>query len=73
MLGEVVELLEVVGRVVEVLLPVEAEPVDVTLDRVGVLLLLLRGVRVVEAEVAAAAVLEGEAEVEADRLRVADV
>ena len=71
--GPVVELLEVVGRVVEVLAPVEAEPADVGLDRVDVLLLLLDRVRVVEAEVAAAAELAGDAEVEADRLRVADV
>ena len=69
----VVELLEVVGRVVEVLAPVEAEPADVGLDRVDVLLLLLDRVRVVEPQVAAAAELRGDAEVEADRLGVADV
>ena len=57
--GPVVELLEVVRRVVEVLAPVEAEPADVGLDRVDVLLLLLLRVRVVEAEVAAAAELLG--------------
>ena len=55
------------------LAPVEAEPAHVVLDRVDVLLLLLRRVRVVEAEVAAAAELLRDAEVEADRLRVADV
>ena len=71
--GPVVELLEVVGRVVEVLAPVEAEPAHVGLDGVDVLLLLLGRVRVVEAEVAAAAELLGDAEVEADGLGVADV
>src|SRR5207237_8242506 len=50
-----------------------AEPLDVGLDRVDVLHLLLLGVGVVEAEVAAPAVLRGDAEVEADRLGVADV
>ncbi len=55
--GPLVELLEVVGRVVEVLAPVEPEPADVRLDGVDVLLLLLGRVRVVEAEVAAAAEL----------------
>ena len=40
--GPRVELLEVVGRVVEVLAPVEPEPADVRLDGVDVLLLLLR-------------------------------
>ena len=68
-----VELLEVVARVVQVLAPVEAEPADVAHDRVDVLLALLRGVGVVEAEVAAPAELAGDAEVEADRLGVADV
>ena len=56
-LGPLVELLEVVGRVVEVLAPVEAEPAHVALDRVDVLLLFLRRVGVVEAQVAAAAEL----------------
>ena len=53
--GPRVELLEVVGREVEVLAPVEAEPADVRLDRVDVLLLFLDRVGVVEAQVAAAA------------------
>ena len=41
--GPGVQLLEVVGRVVEVLAPVEPQPADVGLDRVDVLLLLLLG------------------------------
>ena len=68
-----VELLEVVGGVVEVLAPVEAEPAHVLLDGVDVLLLFLGGVRVVEAQVAAAAELLGDPEVQADRLGVAEV
>ena len=71
--GPVVELVEVVGGVVEMLAPVEAEPADVLLDRVDVLLLLLGRVGVVEAQVAMAAELLRDAEVERDRLRVADV
>ena len=55
------------------LAPVEAEPPHVRRDRVDVLLALLGRVRVVEAEVAAPAELLRQAEVEADRLRVADV
>ena len=72
-LGPVVELLEIVRRVVEVLPPIEAEPAHVALDRVDVLLLLLGRVGVVEAQIAAAAELLRHAEVEADRLGVADV
>ena len=71
--GPRVQLLEVVRRVEEVVAPVEAQPADVGLDGVDVLLLLLDRVRVVEPQVAAAAELRGDAEVEADRLRVADV
>ena len=71
--GPRVELLEVVRRVEQVVAPVEAQPPDVRLDRVQVLLLLLDRVRVVEAEVAVAAELLGQAEVEADRLGMADV
>ena len=53
--------------------PLEAEPAHVALDRVDVLDVFLGRVRVVEAEVAASAVLLRDAEVEADRLGVADV
>jgi hypothetical protein len=66
--GPVVELVEVVGGEVEMLAPVEAEPADVFLDRVDVLLLFLDRVGVVEAQVAAAAELLGDPEVERDRL-----
>jgi hypothetical protein len=59
--------------VVEVLAPVEAQPAHVALDGVDVLLLLLGRVGVVEAQVAAAAELPRDAEVEADRLGVPDV
>ena len=55
------------------LAPVEAEPAHVGLDGVDVLLLLLERVRVVKAQVAAPAELARDAEVQADRLGVADV
>ena len=67
-----VHLLEVVRGEVEAG-PLEPEPAHVGLDRVDILLLLLRGVGVVEAQVALAAELRGDPEVEADRLGVADV
>ncbi len=68
-----VELLEVVRGEVQVLAPVEAEPVHVRLDGVDVLLLFLHRVGVVEAQVAAPAELLRDAEVEADGLGVPDV
>ena len=67
-----VELAEVVGGVAEAL-PLEAEPADVFLDGVDVLLLFFFGIGVVEAQVGFAAELVGEAEIEADGLGVADV
>ena len=73
LLGPLVELLEVVAGVIEVRAPVEAEPADVARDRVDVLLAFLRGVGVVEAQVAAAAELPGHAEIDRDGLGVADV
>ena len=63
-LGPFVQLVEVVGRV-EFLVPMEAQPLDVLLDGVHVFGVLLRGVRVVVAEVRLAAVLLCEAEVQA--------
>src|SRR5581483_6672935 len=72
-LGQLVHLLEVVRGVQRPPAVGEAEPLDVGADGVDVLDLLLLGVGVVEAEVAAAAVLQGDAEVQADRLGVADV
>src|SRR5690606_26857234 len=53
--------------------PVEAEPAHVFLDRGDVLGVFPGRVGVVEAQVAAAAELGGDAEVQADRLGVADV
>src|SRR5581483_10524050 len=68
-LGPFIELVEVVGRVA-MLLPREAEPAYILFDRVDVLDVFLRRVRVVIAEIAPAAEL---AEIETDRFRMADV
>src|SRR5690606_12918583 len=72
-LRDLVELLEVVGRVVEMLAPVPAEPLHVPDDRLRVLDALRLRVRVVEAEMAHAPELLRDAEVQRDRLRVPDV
>ena len=72
-LGTLVHAFEVVRREVQVLTPVEAQPTDVALHGVHELLVFRLGVRVVVAEVAASAELGGDAEVQVDRHRVADV
>ena len=70
---EVVELVEVVRRIELAVAPAEAEPADVLLDGVDVLRILLRRIRVIEAQVAETVVVLCQAEVQADRLRMADV
>src|ERR1035441_6089562 len=72
-LAKFVELSEIVRRVEEPFLPVEPEPVHVVLDRIHVLGLFLERVRVVEAEVALSSIFAGDAEVQTDRLGMADV
>src|SRR5690606_20096320 len=61
------------GGEVKMLAPVEAQPAHVPLDRFDELLLLLQGIGVVEAQIAAAAEFLGDSEVQADRLGVSDV
>jgi hypothetical protein len=77
-LGRAVHEAEVVAGVVQVLvavrvLPVEAEPVHGVDDAVHVFLVFLLGVGVVEAQVAHAAVVARQAEVQADALGVTHV
>ena len=64
LLGQLVQPFVVVGGVVLVLAPVEAEPADVLLDRLHVLQLLALGVGVVEAQAAETAEFAGDVEVE---------
>ncbi len=71
--GRFIELIEVIGRVAEAVLPVEAQPADVPLDRLDILLALLAGIGVVEAQKRTAAVLGSHAEVQADGFRMPDV
>ena len=74
LLGVVVELLEIVGGVEEIVAPIKTQPLHVGEDRFDVLDVLAGGVGVVKPHVAAGApVLLADAEVEADRLGMADV
>src|SRR6185312_9157910 len=62
-----------VAHAIEAGVPVEAEPVHGVGDGVDVFLVFLLGIRVVKAQVAYAAVVARQAEVQADALGVADV
>src|SRR5689334_2755880 len=64
---------EVVGRVPEAVSPIETEPAYVVLDAFDEFLGFSLRVRVVEAQEAGAAELLGDAEVDADGHRMADV
>jgi hypothetical protein len=63
--GKLVQALEVVRGEIQAI-PLKAEPLDVLFDGVDVLDVLLRGVRVVEPEVAGAVGFFGDAEIETD-------
>jgi hypothetical protein len=71
--AELVEALEVVRRVIHVLPPIEPEPAHVALNRLDVLHVFGRRVRVVHAQVTAPAEFARNAEIDANRLRVPDV
>src|SRR5262245_31157900 len=73
MLRPFVQLLEIIRRVIEMPAPVETEPAHIALDCVDVFLLLLGGIGVIKAQVAAAPIVLRYTEVEAARLGVADV
>ncbi len=64
-LGPLVELFEIVGRMIEMCSPVEAEPAHVALDGVDIFLLLFRRIGVVEAQMAAATEFLCDAEIKA--------
>ena len=73
MLGPLVELLEIIGCVVEVRSPIEAEPAHVLLNRIDIFLLLLSRIGIIEAKMTTAAELLRDTEIEADRLGVTNV
>ncbi len=71
--GPVVQLIEILRGVAHFTGPFEAQPFDVAFDGVDVFLIFLGRVGVVKTQVRDAAELLGQAEVDADRLGVADV
>ena len=71
--GIFVEAFEIVGRKVLAVFPVESEPAHIFLDGIDILDILFGRVGVVEPKVAQAGVVSGDAEIQADRLGVADV
>ena len=73
MYGELVELLEVIRGEVEVVTPVETQPAQVFLDGADELFLFFGGIRVVEPQMAGAAIFFSDAKVDEGRLGMTDV
>src|SRR6185312_15844745 len=73
MLGPLVKLLEIIRRMMEVRAPVVTEPAHVVHDGIDIFLLFLRRIGVVEAQRAMPAIFLSDAEIEANRLGVADM
>ena len=71
--GVFIELIEVVGGVMHVAGPLEAQPLHVLLNGIDVFGVFLHGVGVVETQIAQTAVFLGESEIDADGLGMADV
>jgi hypothetical protein len=72
-LGPGIELLEIIRRIVEIVAPIEAQPMHIGLDGIDVFLLFLGRIGVVEPQIALAAEFLRNAEIEANRFGVADV
>ena len=73
LLGKFVQFVEIVGCVVKVTTPVEAEPLDRFDDGIDILLIFFFGVGVIETEVTDATVITGKTEVKADALGMTDM
>ena len=71
--GPFVKLLEIIRSVVEPIRPVKAQPVHVFHDRFDIFDVFLGWVGIIEAQVAQAPVLGGQAEIETNRFGMANV
>ncbi len=74
--GAIVVELENIGGEIQVITPVKAQPLDILLDRADELDVLLAGIGIIEAQVAAraeAGVFLGEAKVETDCFRMSNM
>jgi hypothetical protein len=73
MQGVLVHLFEIIGRIEEPVIPVEAQPADVFLDGLFEFDGFLAGIRVVKPQIAETVVFRGNTKIQTNRLRMADV
>lgn len=71
--GKFIQLVEIVGCVVNVTTPIEAEPLNRFDDGIDILLIFFFGIGVIETEVTDATVITGKTEVKADALGMTDM
>src|SRR5262249_28068918 len=68
-----IKLFEIIRRVEEPVIPIEAEPPDVPHDGFFILYGLFAGIRVVESQVTQALVTVGDSKIQTDRFRMTDM
>ena len=73
LLGKFVQPVEIVGCVVKIATPIEAEPLDRFDDGIDILLIFFFRIGVIETEVTDATVITGKTEVKANALSMADM
>ena len=73
LLGKFVQSVEIVGCVVKVVTPIEAEPLDRFDDGIDILLIFFFRIGVIETEVTDATVITGKTEVKANALGMTDM
>ena len=71
--GILVQLFIVIRGIIETILPVKSQPFYVPDDRIHIFLVFSARVRIVHAQIAGAAILGGDAEIEADGLGMSDM
>ena len=71
-LGKVPKFLEIIAGVIDIV-PLESQPLDIVFDAIDIFGVLFRGICVIEAQIAFAAILLGDAKVDGDGFCVTDV
>ena len=71
--GVFIEFIEIVRRIEHAVVPVKTEPFDIAFNRFYIFRIFFRRIRVIKAEIRYSAIFLGNAEIQADRLGVADV
>ena len=72
-LGIFIELIEIIRSIEHAVIPIEAEPFDIALDRFDIFRIFLGRIGIIKTEIRQSAIFLGNAEIQANRLGVAEV